>query len=357
MIPSTNIVYTGENMSFSKKNRPHTLHGILFVALFALAATYISSIQILQKLAISPLIIGILLGMIYANTLRMHLPAPWVPGILFSTKTLLRIGIIFFGFKVTFQQIIGVGLPGLIASTAVVTLTLTIGYFLGVKVFKLDKETAILTSAGSSICGAAAVLATEGVLKNESYKSAIAVGTVVLFGTLSMFLYPFIYRLGIIPFNLNTEGIYIGSSIHEVAQVIGAASAISAETARTAVIVKMIRIMLMVPFLLILSILVRKPKSSGSQKKAAAKISIPWFAIWFLAVAGFNSFNLLPQSITAVIKALDTFILTMAMTALGMETSFDKFRGVGSRAIFLAFILFLWLNIGGAFITAFAVRF
>ena len=98
-------------MAFSTNNRPHTLHGILFVALFALAATYISNIQLLKDLAISPLIIGILLGMIYANTLRMHLPVQWVPGILFSTKTLLRIGIIFFGFKVTFQQIIGVGLP------------------------------------------------------------------------------------------------------------------------------------------------------------------------------------------------------------------------------------------------------
>ena len=137
--------------------------------------------------------------------------------------------------------------------------------------FKLDKETAILTSAESSICGAAAVLATEGVLKNESYKSAVAVGTVVLFGTISMFLYPFIYRLGIIPFNLNNEGIYIGSTIHEVAQVVGAGSAISAETARTAVIVKMIRIMLMVPFLLILSALVKRIKSPAEQKKNQIK--------------------------------------------------------------------------------------
>lgn len=344
-------------MAFSKENRPHTLHGILFVALFALAATYISGIPILHKLAISPLIIGILLGMIYANTLRMHLPPSWVPGILFSTKTLLRAGIIFFGFKVTFQQIIGVGIPGLIASTSVVTLTLIIGYLLGVKVFKLDRDTAILTSAGSSICGAAAVLATEGVLKNESYKSAVAVGTVVIFGTLSMFLYPFIYRLGIIPFNLNNEGIYIGSTIHEVAQVVGAGSAISAETARTAVIVKMIRIMLMVPFLIILSLLIKKKKTSSGEKNTTAKISIPWFAVWFLAVAGFNSFNILPHGVTGIIKSIDTFVLTMAMTALGMETSLDKFRGVGSKAIFLALILFLWLNIGGFFITSFAVRF
>lgn len=343
-------------MAFSKQNRPHTLHGILFVALFALAATSIASIQILHKLAISPLIIGIVLGMIYANTLRMHLPSSWIAGIHFSTKTLLRVGIIFFGFKVTFQQIIGVGLPGLFASTLVVTLTLFLGYFLGVKFFKLDKETAMLTSAGSSICGAAAVLATEGVLQNESYKSAIAVGTVVLFGTISMFLYPFIYRLGIIPFDMNSEGIYIGSTVHEVAQVVGAGSAVSAETARTAVIVKMIRIMLLVPFLLILSAFVKRIKSPAKQGNIKSKISIPWFAIWFLAVAGFNSFNLLPLGITSVIKSIDTFILTMAMTALGMETSVDKFRGAGGKAIFLALILFLWLNIGGFFITSLAIQ-
>jgi len=343
-------------MAFTRKNRPNTLNGILFVALFAIAAKYMSEWQFFQKMAISPLIIGIVLGMFYANTLRKHLPEEWTPGIHFSTKTLLRAGIILFGFKVTFQQILSVGIAGLTASAAVVVLTLILGYLLGVKVFKLDRETAILTSAGSSICGAAAVLATEGVLKNESYKSAVAVGTVVLFGTLSMIIYPVIYHMGIIPFDNYSEGIYIGSTVHEVAQVVGAGSAISAQTAETAVIVKMIRIMLLVPFLLILSLLIKKVKSPDTIGKGKAKISIPWFAIWFLIVAAFNSFNIIPGNILTWIKSLDTFLLTMAMTALGMETSSDKFKGVGLRAILLALILFLWLNVGGYFITFLAIR-
>lgn len=360
-------------MSFSKENRPHTLHGILFVALFALVATYVADWPFLKRMAISPLIIGIVLGMFYANTLRMHLPKEWTPGIFFSSKVLLRAGIIFFGFKVTFQQVLGVGAAGIVSALSVVTLTLLLGYVIGVKVLKLDRETAVLTSSGSAICGAAAVLATEGVLKSESYKSAVAVGTVVLFGTTSMFLYPLIYRMGFIPFGLNSEGIYIGSSVHEVAQVVGAGSAISPETAATAVIVKMIRIMLLVPFLLILSVLMKRIKSSrngavavssaqvaGAQGSAPSseqsKITIPWFAVWFLVVAGFNSLDIVPHAVVGWIKTMDTFVLTMAMTALGMETGLDKFKGIGGRAVFLAFILFLWLNVGGYFITSLAVR-
>ncbi len=337
-------------MDFSKENRGNTLSGILFVALFAMAAMFISNYPIFKRLAISPLIIGILIGVFYANTLRSKLPKEWVSGILFSTKMLLRVAIVFYGFRLTFQNIADVGIEGILVSTTMVTTTFIIGYFVGTKIFKFDKETTILISAGSSICGAAAVLATEPVIEAKPYKSVIAVSTVVIFGTLSMFLYPLAYRAGYIPFSTTEMGLYIGGTIHEVAHVVGAGSAISAQVAKNAVIVKMLRVMLIAPFLIILSIWLAQT-GKKIKNKAKTKITIPWFAVFFIFVAGFNSLNIVPQSIVSSINSLDTFLLTMAMTALGMETDAAKFKGIGPKPLYIALVLYAWLIIGGYFIT------
>jgi len=345
-------------MAFSKENRPHTLNGILFVALFATAATYISEFEFFKHLGISPLIIGIVLGMFYANTLRNHLPKEWSLGIVFSTKTLLRAAIVFYGFRLTFQSIAEVGIAGLVTSAMIVSLTFVIGYFVGTKVLKLDRDTTILTSAGSSICGAAAVLATESVVKSKAHKSAIAVSTVVLFGTIAMFLYPFLYRAGYIDLDPNGMGIYIGGTLHEVAHVVAAGNALGEDIAKDAVIVKMIRVMMIAPFLIILGLWLAKRKEiAASKTDKKTKVTIPWFAVGFIAVAGFNSFDFLPKELVVNINTLDTFALTMAMTALGMETSIDKFKGVGLKPIYLAAILFVWLIFGGYYITKFAMDF
>lgn len=341
-------------MAFSKENRPYTLNGILFVALFATAATYISEFAFFKHLGISPLIIGIVLGMFYANTLRNRLPQEWTPGIIFSTKTLLRAAIVFYGFRLTFQSIAEVGIAGIVTSVLVVSLTFVIGYIVGTKILKLDRDTTILTSAGSSICGAAAVLATEPVVKSEAYKSAISVSTVVLFGSIAMFLYPFLYKAGYVDLDPKGMGVYIGGTLHEVAHVVAAGNTLGTEVAKDAVIVKMIRVMLIAPFLIILGLwLANIKKTANKDTNEKTKITIPWFAVGFIAVAGFNSLDLLPKAIVTDINAIDTFALTMAMTALGMETSIDKFKGVGLKPIYLALILFIWLIFGGYYITKF----
>ena len=330
-------------MPFSAQNRSNTIKAILLVFLFAFCAMFLSYLDIFKHLAISPLVIGIVLGMVYANTLRHKLPISWNQGIIFCTKTLLRLGIILYGFRITFSQIAQMGIQGVVASISVVVLTLLLGYYLGVKILGLDRETSLLTAAGSAICGAAAVLAVEGVLKNESHKSAVAVGTVVLFGTLAMFFYPLVYQLGLVPLSLDAEGLYIGATIHEVAQVVGAGSALSPAIADSAIIVKMFRVMLLVPVLIVIAWLFQ----ATTAKEKGKKLIIPWFAIWFIIVAGINSLQLLPSNTIASINFVDTFLLTMAMSALGMETQFKKFRGVGGKAMLLALILFLWLILGG----------
>ncbi len=344
-------------MAFSKENIKYTLNGILFVALFTIAAIQISQVSFIKALAISPLIIGIVIGMFYANTLRTHIPKEWVPGIVFSSKQLLRFAIVLYGFRITFQQIAEVGLAGLTVSVVMLTTTFVLGWWLGVKFFGLDRDTAVLTASGSSVCGAAAVLATEPVLNAEPYKSAVAVGTVVLFGTIAMFTYPALYKSGILHMDPSTYGIYVGGTVHEVAQVVAAGGAIGGAAADNAVIVKMTRVMMIAPLLIVLGILVSKGATAATGEKKF-KVTIPWFAVWFIVMAGINSFLIDIPTIQPVIHAInefDTFLLTMAMTALGMETSVEKFKQAGAKPVALAAVLAIWLMVGGYFVTKWAV--
>ncbi len=332
---------------FTEK-RSSMLHGVLLIGLFSCAAFYIGSAQIFTELSFSPMIIGIILGMLYANSLRNNLPETWVPGIQFCSKKLLRLGIILYGFRLTFMDVVAVGLPGIIIDVIVVTVTVIGGYWLG-KALKMDRDIALLTSIGSGICGAAAVLGAESTIQTKPYKTAVAVATVVIFGTISMFLYPIAYRAGILNLSPEEMGIYAGSTLHEVAHAVGAGNAMGPEISDVAVIVKMIRVMLLVPVLLILGYwtAVSAVKHGNAGNATKGKVTIPWFALGFLAVIRFNSFSLLPQSVVDIINYIDTFLLTMAMVALGAETSIDKFKKAGAKPFILAFILFIWLIAGG----------
>ncbi|WP_368030194.1 YeiH family protein [Arcobacter sp. s6] len=328
--------------------------GIVIVLFFTLLATLISDFSFFKNLAISPLIIGILLGILYANSIKKYFPQSFDKGIAFCTKTVLRAGIVLYGFRLTFQNLEEVGIAGILTAFLIVSSTFIIGYFVGTKLLKLDREITILTSAGSAICGAAAVLATESVLKNPAYKSAIAVSTVVVFGTIAMFLYPFLFKLGILDLSDANMGIYIGATLHEVAHVVGAGQSLGEDVSQNAVIVKMIRVMMLAPFLIILSIwLLKTAANSTNEDGTKSKIVIPWFAVMFIVVVGFNSFDLLSLKIVESINYLDGFLLTIAMTALGMQTSFDKFKNVGLKPIYLASILFIWLIFAGYIVISF----
>ena len=272
-----------------------------------------------------------------------------------------------------------VGLPALAVDLIVVTMTILGGVALG-RLLRIDADTALMTSTGSAICGAAAVLGAEPVVRCEGYKTAIAVSTVVIFGTISMFLYPIMYRTGLLD-GLSDTGvaIYTGSTLHEVAHVAGAGNAMDPTDALgiagTATITKMIRVMLLAPVLVIMSFALagrrRRTAAAGAGaavaetagKQEKSRITIPWFAFGFIGVICLNS--LLQQLCSAAtvreiplngaIEYIDTFLLTMAMTALGTDTSIDKFRQAGAKPFVLAGLLYVWLVVGGYFLTKYLV--
>lgn len=328
------------------EKRSSMLHGVLLITLFSCAAFYIGDMAFVKSLSLSPMIVGIILGMLYANSLRNNLPETWVPGIKFCSKRVLRIGIILYGFRLTFQDVTAVGFPAICIDAIVVVVTICGGMLIG-RLLKMDKDISLLTSVGSSICGAAAVLGAESAIKAKPYKTAVAVSTVVIFGTTAMFLYPILYRNGVFALSPEEMGIYTGATVHEVAHVVGAGNAMGDDVSTTAIIVKMIRVMMLVPVLLVISYFVARKAMSRGNGTQKGTVDIPWFAILFLVVIGFNSFNLLPAGMVDWINTFDTFLLTMAMTALGAETSIDKFRKAGAKPFVLALILFVWLIFGG----------
>lgn len=326
-------------MIFSAQHRSNTLNGLLFVTLFALSSLYLAEMPWVVKSGINSLVLAIILGIIYSNTLRHRLPQEWTPGVNFAAKNLLRLAIILYGFRVSFQQIATVGIEGILIDIFIVASTLLLGYWAGTKLFKLDRHLVILISSGSAICGAAAVLAVESVLKSDAYKATVAVGTVVLFGTLAMFIYPFTARwMGFID---NQYGIFVGASVHEVAQALVAGSNVSSTAGNIAVIVKMTRVLLLVPVLIFLSFNESRTPTKAAHK---TKLTIPWFALFFVGFIGFNSLNLLPIFIVNLINKFDVFLLTMAMAAIGMETNINKIKKVGLKPLYFAFLLFIWLS-------------
>jgi len=343
-------------MPFSAQKRKGTFAGIIFVAIFAAAATYLSLLAPIKALGLSPLVIGIVIGIFYANTLHNQTPIQWQGGITFTAKKILRFAIVLYGFRITFQEIAEVGMDGFLVSLIMLSSTLILGSWLGHKVFAMDKDSSILIASGAAVCGAAAVLATEPVLKAQEHKTAMAVSMVVLFGTISMFLYPLLYMgifenaTGFLHMTAREFGIYVGGTIHEVAQVVAVPASIpnaSAEMANNAVIVKMTRVIMIAPMLIVLGIYLSYSAKKDDLAAGKVKLVIPWFAVYFVVVAGFNSVHLLPQSLVHAINEIDTFLLTMAMTALGMGTRFAKLKGLGLAAIYTALSMFIWLVVGG----------
>ncbi|WP_413737954.1 YeiH family protein [Sodalis sp. RH21] len=329
----------------------HYLPGLLLTAAITLLAVRLGEIPAVTRLGLSALTMAILAGILAGNSLYPPLRRHCDEGVQFAKQRLLRLGIILYGFRLTFQQIDAVGATGIIIDLVMLCSTFLLACWLGRKVFKLDTDTAMLIGAGSSICGAAAVLATEPVLRAGADKVAVAVATVVIFGTAAIFIYPAFYQLNLhyhwLPFTPQTFGIFTGSTMHEVAQVVAAGHAIGPAAENAAVIGKMIRVMMLAPFLLLLSAWVRRGRG---QAAPARPIALPWFALLFILVAAFNSLHLLPPRLIAGINSLDTWLLAMAMAALGLTTHIGGLRRAGIRPLLLALLLFVWLMAGGALV-------
>lgn len=333
---------------------PMLIPGLALSAAVALAAIEISKNTWLLSHGFSALTVAIVLGMLIGNTVFPRMAANCGSGVAFSKQNLLRLGIVLYGLRLTFQDISQVGVSGVIIDACMLTSTFALAYFIGVKLFKLEPNAVMLIGAGSSICGAAAVMATEPVLRARSEQVTVAVSTVVVFGSVAIFLYPLLHELSFLHGRADF-GVYIGSTVHEVAQVVAAARSIDDHTANTAVIAKMVRVMMLAPFLLILSAYMQRGKtasasSASSNHKTSRTAGIPWFAFAFIGVVAVHSLVSIPAAVNSALLDADTFLLAMAMAALGLTTHLSSVRRAGMRPLLLGGLLFAWLIAGGALI-------
>ena len=308
--------------------------GLLLTA--AIAVTAFALREIPGVGIFSPMILAIVLGMAFHNLVGT--PALAKAGVTFSMRRVLRFAIILLGLQLTAAQVADVGATGiaLIAATLVATFAFTkwVGRLLGV-----DAKLAELIAAGTSICGASAVIATNTVTDAPDEDVAYAVACVTVFGSIAMFIYPLLP--GLLTLSPHAYGLWAGASIHEIAQVVAAAYQDGTQAGDFGTIAKLSRVMMLAPVVIGLGFLARRARSTahGTSKP----VPLPWFVLGFVALVALNSLVTIPAPTKAVIVTATTFLLSVALAAMGLETDIAKLRMKGLRPFFLGLAAFLFI--------------
>ena len=298
--------------------------GICLAATLAMAASFLS-----MRYGAPAMLMGLLLGL--AFHFLMENPRV-VPGIEFSATQLLRVGVALLGLRITFADLTELGwLP--VASVCMgVLLTIAFGVMCA-RVMGLGYPLGVLTGGSVGICGASAAMAISSVLpasdrlKQETLFTVIGVTTL---STLAMVVYPLVSHA--LQLNDTEAGIFIGATIHDVAQVVGAGYSISGEVGDLSTFVKLLRVAMLVPVVLFISLFVRRLTRPGTPESA---LPIPWFLLGFVALFIVNSVSLLPEQLVAWASSGASWLLLTAIAALGVRTSLKDVVAVGAKPIVL----------------------
>jgi uncharacterized integral membrane protein (TIGR00698 family) len=303
--------------------------GILMSMVVAVAA-----MSLAEHYHASAMLFALLLGMAM-NFLSTE--GQCVPGIQFSASTLLRIGVALLGVRITLAQITALGpLP---IAMVVFSVALTIG--LGILLARLlgyRNRFGVLTGGAVAICGASAAMAIAAVMPahaDDKVKERATIFTVIGVSTLStvaMVIYPVI----VTALGLGDEraGIFLGGTIHDVAQVVGAGYSMSKETGDVATIVKLLRVTMLLPVILIITLSYRKLHVAGPSGRSKPPL-LPWFVVAFALLVAVNSAGLIPASLQHSLQTLSTWLLVVSMSAIGMKAQLKDFATVGFRPILL----------------------
>ncbi|MCE1236001.1 MAG: putative sulfate exporter family transporter [Hyphomicrobiales bacterium] len=285
---------------------------------------------------VSPMILGVAIGVLLRNTVGLASVAS--AGVAFAMRRLLRLAIVLLGFQVTATRLFEVGARGfaVVALTLLATFAFTValGRRLGVR-----PELAELIAAGTSICGASAVVATNAVTRAEEADVAYAVATVTLFGTLSMLLLPVLgHALALAP---HAYGLWVGASVHEIAQVVAAAFQGGDAAGQYGTIAKLSRVVLLAPLVLGLGVLARRRAEEG---EAALRPPFPWFVFGFLALVGLGGLVDWPRPLVAATTTLTTLLLTVALAAMGLLTDVRRIAAEGIRPLALGAAAWIFIT-------------
>lgn len=313
-----------------------TLPGVLLTA--AIAALSFGLRELPHVAILSPMILSIVLGMVLHNVVGT--PAGAQAGVKFSLRQVLRFAIILLGLQLSAAQVAEVGARGVtvIAATLVATFAFTI--WLG-RAIGVDRKLAELIAAGTSICGASAVIATNTVTRAPDEDVAYAVACVTVFGSVAMLAYPLLP--GLLHLDAHAFGLWAGASIHEIAQVVAAAFQDGPRSGEFGTIAKLSRVMMLAPVVITLGLIARQRSRQSGTRAGSASVPLPWFVLGFIALVGLNSSVVIPAEARAVVVAITTFLLSMALAAMGLETDIRKLRAKGLRPLLLGVAAFIFI--------------
>jgi uncharacterized integral membrane protein (TIGR00698 family) len=301
----------------------HYAPGLVIAALVALAASWLS-----EHYRAPVMLFALLLG-IAVNFLSQDPRTR--PGIDFASRSILRIGVALLGMRITFDQIQSLGVSALVITAAAVALTILAGWLLS-RYARLGAPFGVLTGGSVAICGASAALAIAAVLPKGPHHERDTVMTVVSVTTLStiaMVLYPVI--AGALGFGPQLSGIFLGATIHDVAQVVGAGYSISTEAGDTATIVKLFRVALLLPVVLGVSLVFHS--KAGAEPGARRPPLLPMFLVAFAVLVAINSTGRVPAAVTSALQGASGWCLVTAIAALGTKTSLGDLARVGWKPI------------------------
>ena len=286
----------------------------------------------------SPLILATIIGMLVHN-LR-GTPAIANAGVTFSLKRVLRVGIILLGFQLMLSQVAAVGVTGIAIILVTLAATFLFTKALG-RVMGVDPKLAELIGAGTSICGASAVIATNTITEGSDADVAYAVACVTVFGSLAMLLYPLLP--GVLHLSPRAFGLWSGASIHEIAQVVAASFQDGQSAGEFGTVAKLTRVMMLAPLVIGLGLFAARKARGAAGERAAPPM--PWFVLGFIAVMLLNSVIRVAPSEKAQIVNLTNFLLSMALAAMGLATDFAKLKREGWKPLALAACA--WIFIAG----------
>lgn len=287
--------------------------------------------------SLSPLILAAALGMAWRALAGR--PSVCRPGTMFASRWLMRLAIVLLGLRITLAQVVDLGAT----SFAIIALTLAATYAFiawAGPTLGVERRLSQLIAAGTAICGASAVMASNSVVAASDEDAAYAVACVTVFGSLSMFLYPLLPTL--LHMTPATYGLWAGASIHEVAQVMAASFQAGAEAGEAGTIAKLGRVMLLLPVVFALGW--SELRRLGPQARPHGKPQAPWFVLGFGVMIAVNSLGVVPAAVAEWGIQASGVLLALALAALGLETHFGNLLARGWRPLALGAIGWLFVS-------------
>ncbi len=302
--------------------------GLLVVLVVALAARFLAI-----HYSVPAMLMALLLGM--ALNFLSSTPATQ-EGIAYAAKPMLRIGVALLGFRVTAELVSNIEWTDLLLVVTALFATLGFGIWLS-KRLKLDLEFALLTSGAVAICGASAAVAISSVLPQRDdidRRTSFTVIGVTLLSTIAMIFYPMLGNL--FGFDEREIAVFLGATIHDVAQVVGAGFSVSDETGQLATVIKLLRVAMLGPIVILIPLYLKRVSSNGDYTQGSQKNALlPTFVMFFAGASILTILGWVPTFVTQAMQFLSSWLLLAAIAAVGMKTSLQDVLKLGRQSVMM----------------------